>query len=468
MGYLLVQLGEPYDEAEHCHVAWLMGKEGQEPLRDFFQHHQRVLWDLLKIYFSLGGEGVGVLYFGRALVVVCALICAVGLWSFVATLSKRGGAGALQLMPGTLGLALLGGSAFAFPTLFVIRPETVSAALFVLSVAIWAHSAPDENRSWWPALADFAAGALWGLAAYASPRFLLLGGIYAFLASTDRKPVSLEWRRLTLLGAGATLAWIAYSAAVGVSWSDIAFNFVFSAKLQEVGSGNLEGGSAVALFGAATLVVSLAIWPLVPSDGRLRYGLLLAYWVATVAVSIITAGRYPYMQNFFAPIVWLAVVWSWAEARIPWGQLRTASMIAVWGFAIILFAGAGTTAKRAAFEGTLADSVAERRALLQLLGPGDQVLLRSAQHPICASNVSYYGLPLVDSPDRLCQAIREIGGAWRLPACDYLSDIARKHPKLLDPIMLNVLPGWQVQQLESVIASTYRKLPSGVFVLKDR
>lgn len=38
----------------------------------------------------------------------------------------------------------------------------------------------------------------------------------------------------------------------------------------------------------------------------------------------------------------------------------------------------------------------------------------------------------------------------------------------LDPIMLNVLPGWQVQQLESVIASTYRKLPSGVFVLKDR
>lgn len=467
LGYVIIQLGEPYDEAEHCHVAWLIAK-GQEPLHDFFQHHQRVLWDLLRIYFSLGGEGVGVLHFGRALVAACALVCAAGLWSLVVTLSKRNRADGPRLVPGTLGLALLGGSALAFPTLFVIRPETVSTALYVLSVVVWTRGARDQTLCWRFPLADVAAGALWGLAAYTSPRFLLLGGTYVLLPARDGKVFPFEWQRLGRLGVGAVLACAAYSAVVGVSWTDIAFNIVFSAKLQEVGDGSLEGTSEKALFGALALGLSLAVWSLVPSSDRIRYGLLLTYWVATVAASIVSAGRYPYLQNFFVPIVWLAVVWSWAEARIPWEQSRLAPGIALLGLAAALSAGAGTAVKRALFEGTLADSVAERRALLQLLTPGDVVLLRSGRHPIVASNVSYYGMPLVDSRDRLCEAVRAVERIRRLPPCDYLSDVMRKRPTLLDPIMFRLLPEGQAPQLERLVASEYRQLPSGVFVLRDR
>ena len=68
--FLAVQSGS-CDEIEHCHVAWLIGHEHQKPMRDFFQHHQPLLWDVLQLYFRLGADGPEVLYFGRAVVLIC-------------------------------------------------------------------------------------------------------------------------------------------------------------------------------------------------------------------------------------------------------------------------------------------------------------------------------------------------------------------------------------------------------------
>ncbi|MCX6340370.1 MAG: hypothetical protein NTX71_10730 [Candidatus Aureabacteria bacterium] len=83
--FLAVQQGDNFDESEHAHDAWLMGCAGKRPYRDFFQHHNPLLWDLLKAYYLLGGTGPSILYYGRALVVISALIFAYGL----TTLAKR-------------------------------------------------------------------------------------------------------------------------------------------------------------------------------------------------------------------------------------------------------------------------------------------------------------------------------------------------------------------------------------------
>ena len=68
------------DEVEHAHVAWLMSIRGMTPLVDFFQHHQPILWHVIQPYFYFGGSGPEVLYYGRAIVLICAALCVHGLF----------------------------------------------------------------------------------------------------------------------------------------------------------------------------------------------------------------------------------------------------------------------------------------------------------------------------------------------------------------------------------------------------
>ena len=128
--FLALQQGDDFDESEHCHVAWMMGRMHEQPLRDFFQHHQPLLWDLLKTYYIVGGDGPEVLYFG---------LC----WSSVAPSSSRSAPSCwrrLDARPGgsriprpvrrraerRAGAADERGSAPAL----VIRPETIGLPLF--------------------------------------------------------------------------------------------------------------------------------------------------------------------------------------------------------------------------------------------------------------------------------------------------------------------------------------------------
>ena len=75
--------------AEHCHVAWLIGHEHQKPIRDFFQHHQPLFWDVLQLYFRMGADGPEVLYFGRVLVVLCAGLSVLAVFLLARRLARR-------------------------------------------------------------------------------------------------------------------------------------------------------------------------------------------------------------------------------------------------------------------------------------------------------------------------------------------------------------------------------------------
>ena len=87
--FLGVQSGQPTDETEHCHVAWLIGHEHQQPIRDFCQHHQPPLWDILQLYFHLVADGPEILYFGRALVLICTGLSVLAFFLLAGRLARR-------------------------------------------------------------------------------------------------------------------------------------------------------------------------------------------------------------------------------------------------------------------------------------------------------------------------------------------------------------------------------------------
>src|SRR6185312_4662908 len=78
LAYLFIQAGSGFDESEHAHVAWLISR-GKQPLADFFQHHQPLLWHLLALYYRAGFTGAGVLIWGRVLVVLSGVACILAL-----------------------------------------------------------------------------------------------------------------------------------------------------------------------------------------------------------------------------------------------------------------------------------------------------------------------------------------------------------------------------------------------------
>ena len=130
--YLFLQGGDWWNETEHCNTAWMIGKMGLHPFTDFFQHHSPMLWDILSLFYKLGGQDVGILFFGRGFVVLCALCCAYSLWRVNErnSFSEKG-------VPFTLCLILFVSYTVGLETLFVIRPETLSVALGALSLAAW-------------------------------------------------------------------------------------------------------------------------------------------------------------------------------------------------------------------------------------------------------------------------------------------------------------------------------------------
>ena len=69
--FLGVQSGLATDETEHCHVAWLIGHEHQTADAGFFPAPSASALGRLQLYFRLGADGPEVLYFGRAVVLIC-------------------------------------------------------------------------------------------------------------------------------------------------------------------------------------------------------------------------------------------------------------------------------------------------------------------------------------------------------------------------------------------------------------
>lgn len=168
LAFLFFQRGNRLDEAEHTHVAWLISR-GQRPLIDFFQHHQPLLWSVLALYFRVGLRGPGVLIWGQILVVLSGLVSVV----ILLQLGRAPGTSRRHIF-GFLGAGAFISLTVMIHALFVIRPETISAPLFLVGLWLWCKA----GRPRWEMITVAAAGALAGAACYSSPRFALAGGLF--------------------------------------------------------------------------------------------------------------------------------------------------------------------------------------------------------------------------------------------------------------------------------------------------
>jgi len=64
-----------HDEIEHFHAAWLM-HQGMHPYDDFFEHHEPLHWDLLRLYYTLFGENYGIILTARIFTLIIFLLTA--------------------------------------------------------------------------------------------------------------------------------------------------------------------------------------------------------------------------------------------------------------------------------------------------------------------------------------------------------------------------------------------------------
>jgi hypothetical protein len=445
LAYLLFQTGQPWDESEHAHVAWLMS-QGKRPIDDFFQHHQPLLWDLLSIYYRVGLSGAEVLIWGRVIVVLCGLV---SVWALLAL----GRSFADKRLPmGLVGIAAFIGLTLLLPHLFVSRPETLSTACMLAALALWHR----DGKS--PALHAVAAGILAGASCYASPRFVLLGAFFALLGNNTA-------RRWILLVSGGVLFLSIYTLLSGFSIEKLLFNLKFSAYLQSVGDSAVgQAGDFWTLLGVAVVMPMLPLLTLLGPHDRLRGGLLVANLLAIFLMCNGIAGLFHYAQAYAPFITATPVVLTWLIARFsPMPSERSVAGILAAVFLLVVFSAAlSSEFVRPQFR--LLQIVHVKNVLASLVPAHRTVLFYADRHPITVLDASYYGSPLFDAQDRLCRAIRDFRGPIVLPPCGYLHDVQSAQPYMLDTRILRGVKIPEVRVLNRWIRKRYGRadLPDDV------
>jgi hypothetical protein len=202
-----------------------------------------------------------------------------------------------------------------------------------------------------------------------------------------------------------------------------------------------------------------------PGRSRRREALgLLGVACLGGTVSAAAAWPYPYGQNFAAVLCCLAL----AVARLE-GVARGAAgarfPLLAGAFAVVLFAAAGA---ELAHGSPLRAQLEVRQRMLALLRPGDEVILRSAWHPVTARDGSFFGNPLVDAPDRLCRAVAAARPRWPLPRCDYAQDIRTRRPAIVDVQCIGHLRRPQDAAFLDRLARDYVVVDRWLLVRRDR
>lgn len=440
--YVALQRGDPYDEAEHAHAAWLIASQGQTPFVDFFQHHQSLLWDLLGMYFLLGGDGPQVTYFGRGIAVACALAWIAG----GVLLASSFRPGALPVLA-TAWLAAV--TAFA-PTLLVIRPETLGVAVLPLSLGLWVLSARREGRE--SVLLAAAAAGLFAVACLASVRFAVLGPFFVLF---DVLPVTRKHvRRWGALAVGFWAVFGVYMAVSPFRWQDLWFCLDFYGVLRGVGGGHDQWLGVMIAVASVSVGIAAVLGGLLPREERLRWAAMTAYLVALYALSFTSGGGYYYVQNLTAPILGFGLMAAFGEARLGERLGDRWSIVAV----VVLVAAAGCLALplRGMSETSIVDVTATRQRIGELVGPDGTIVASAAVHPIDVPDATFYVTPLTDSPDRLCVAVRAMDPSWGLPPCDYAVDLIQRQPTVIGmPFYTGVIPPDQRETLDAQLSQTY-------------
>lgn len=448
---LFIQKGHPCDETEHAHIAWLMGRLGQRPLEDFFQHHMPLLWDVLKVYFLVGFDGPEVLYFGRFLVVASMLTLVFG-WLTLGRLLAR------DAENGTCGAAVGVCSFIAFflmaTDVVVIRPETLAAAPWILACLCWSAANTRASSGGHPAAAlYFLSGVFFCAAACFSVRIVVLAGWFFFLS--ERK---LSWKDLTswLLGGAVFLA--SYLVVCGVSLRYLFFATSYSALLQKIGTWDAASYFADVHY-VKIFIVQTVLWGLVlkvsAPESRRASRLHLAYFFFTVALGLITSWPHAYLQNFMTGYLSLAGSLVVLGSRVSWRCHPRALRVLVLALALLVAAVLMKLWNDAYSEATVFDDLKHRRTTLDQMDSSDTVLLSYPCHPIAARDASYYGPWLVDSPNRMREAVSHVRERYGLPDCDYLTALKTMSPRLIDYNLGLAVPPPEVPELRQTICASY-------------
>jgi hypothetical protein len=446
--FLFLQPGNPYDEAEHLHAAWLIAVRHLHPIRDFFEHHPPLFWHVLGVPFRLGIEGPEALYTARALVIGCAAIWS---WALFA-LARRWSEATAKEQPGALAFLLFGLTILFAQHLFVVRPETLASALLALSLLCWTG----RSRSLEAAVA---AGGLLALCCAASPRFALLAPVF-LLAGPDGG-FALSRARLAALACGAVAAAAAFLAFL-CPWRELLFDLRFSALLQHVG---IPPSSSTVLYLASSLAAGAMICGLcfatsrVPARAAAAWG---AHGALVWAACLVSAGLYPYTQAFAPGLMWTTLFAAWLEAQPAAEGAGAARPVALAAATIGALAALLVQTTAASLNTFNAPALtAGRRMLLDALPAGSRVLLLPMEHPITIDDASYWGSLLPeDSPGKMCLAVEAYREAYpasaiRLPTCDFVGDLRRARPAAVSRLLFLASPPLQMQAVQAEIAAHY-------------
>ena len=424
--FLFFQGGDWWDETEHCHAAWLMGTQNLRPFRDFFQHHSPMIWDLLAVFYRLGGSGTGVLPFGRFLVVLCAGAVGAGIW-----MVARPREASDKLLVTTVSLFAFFSFAIGLETFFVIRPETPAAALGALAIAAWAYAQRKEgNRALYLAIL---AGALWGLAIFSSVRFSLASPI--FLAFLDRGRNKKAYLHLGVAVLSSLLAFGAYAFLFWGGLKDYFFLLAYSAQVQKIGDfGALMTmylGDSPLLFGPILVTLGLFGWSYLNVEETnqtrvLRHGLwCLVLLVANTWLS----WPHNYPANYSAIIFYAAFAIADVLTRVPSERLSRLYFMTQLGMVWVILVIAQTLAWHSIKNDDMLSSYRLRTEVAAHLKPGETVLLPFFSHPIAAPDASFYTTYFLESTNRTCEAAQKFP---ELPPCDLFRDLKERKPRLID------------------------------------
>ena len=435
--YLFFQTGHTWDESEHAHVAWLMS-QGKRPLVDFFQHHQPLLWDLLSLYYRAGFHGAGVLIWGRILVGLCGITC---LWALL--LLGSGSKEPRVTFAGAAGAMLFIAITLRLPELFVSRPETLSITALLVALVLWdRHS----DKSILPILT---AGALAGAACYTSPRFLLCGGFFLLMGSQT----SYKW---LLLATGGLLFVLSYTLLADFPFERVIFNLQFSAYLQSVGDG--PQGAPWGFWSSLGVTLVLPLLPLLLTLAKSDYwrGVLLVANLALIYIACDRlAGMFEYSQAYAPFLFSTTVVAVWLGRKMRYDS--TKSILCVVASGALTIGTVNVLAQETWLRDlNLLELVRDRDRLSAMTPPGRTVLLLAPQHPITVLDTSYYVSPLSDAQDRLCRAVRGFHGHYALPPCDYLQDLQRGRPYMVDKNIPKIVKVAEIPAVEPWLNYTYR------------
>ncbi len=453
------QGGSRPDETEHCHAAWLIAVQGLAPFTDFFQHHSPMLWDVLGLFYRMGGEGVAVLFWGRLVSLSCVMLITWCLWKSLRLTATADEA----RIPFCAAVLTFATSNLMMNENFIIRPETISAALFALA---WLIARTLRLRNAYSTaetvMGTLAAGALYGWSLYASPRFVLLSPLFLLNERGQSKAATVK--SLFIFAIGAVTAVAVYLRIDGLTAHDFYVRvLLFSARLQRIGDPPKLRRFYWnrTFFTAVPLVASLLLCefyrrhlPEKRVENLYWTGLILLVFFGSIGLS------YPhtYPQNFMPLVLILLFGVIEAGRRFSWAGAEATlkpALIVVFAWSMATMA---TDLRNWFFrEHDIFSVYLEKTTLLSHVPPGATVLLPYDRHPIAAPNASFFAGYLESDDTRQKQFVEWAATKVDMPPFDLIADLREKKPALIaPPSLLFVIPNRDLRELKQIRQTWYR------------